>query len=158
MFQKFVKKCLFSFLEEFCIVPRFRLSCTFVYNFKGVEAEELLDYKGRAGILSIVWWNLRPVLCSVEKSKPYPYPSGDLQEASTTKEQPKTPRECSEQAGTFLCNMKRFARAHIKRAHANGVVLLKRRTTAFWCLLESPFLEPLLRTPSKNPSQNPSSH
>ena len=32
-----------------------------------VEAEGLLDYQGRAGIISIVRWNLRPVLFGVEK-------------------------------------------------------------------------------------------
>ena len=43
-------------------------------------------------------------------------------------------------------------------AHAIGVVLSKRRLfLPSRCLLESPFLEPLLRTPSKNASQNPSS-
>ena len=53
------------------------------------------------------------------------------------------------------------------RAHAKGVVLLKRRVfLPSKCLLESPFLEPLLRTllrtlpPSKThcktPSKNPS--
>ena len=40
------------------------------------------------------------------------------------------------------------------RAHANGVVLSRSRTSAF----EVPSRKPLLRTPSKNPSQNPSSH
>ena len=39
----------------------------FVYVFRGVETEELLDYQGRAGIISIVRWNLRPVTCSFEK-------------------------------------------------------------------------------------------
>ena len=29
---------------------------------KGVETEGLLDYQGRAGIISIVRWNLRPVI------------------------------------------------------------------------------------------------
>ena len=28
----------------------------------GVETEELLDYQGRVGIISIVRWNLRPVI------------------------------------------------------------------------------------------------
>ena len=32
-----------------------------------VEAEGLLDYEGRAGIISIVWWNLRPVIFGVEQ-------------------------------------------------------------------------------------------
>ena len=32
----------------------------------GVETEGLLDYRGRAGVISIVWWNLRPVIFGVE--------------------------------------------------------------------------------------------
>ena len=32
----------------------------------GVEAEGLLDYQGRAGIISIVRWNVRPVIFGVE--------------------------------------------------------------------------------------------
>ena len=38
------------------------------------------------------------------------------------------------------------------RAHAKGVVLLKRRVSAF----EMPSRKSLLRTPSKNPSRSPS--
>ena len=43
------------------------LACTpcvplFVHCLIRVEAEGLLDYKGRAGIISIVRWNLRPVI------------------------------------------------------------------------------------------------
>ena len=57
--------------RKFRIVPRSHplrpLVLYLVENFKGVEAEELLDYQGRAGIISIVRWNFRPVLCSVEK-------------------------------------------------------------------------------------------
>ena len=34
----------------------------------GVEAEGLLDYQGRAGIISIVQWNLRPVIFGAEKT------------------------------------------------------------------------------------------
>ena len=34
-----------------------------------VEAEGLLDYQGRAGIISIVRWNLRPVIFGVEKRR-----------------------------------------------------------------------------------------
>ena len=30
------------------------------------ETEELLDYQGRAGIVSIVRWNLRPVVLGVD--------------------------------------------------------------------------------------------
>ena len=33
---------------------------------KGVETEGLLDYQGRAGIIPIVQWNLRPVIFGVE--------------------------------------------------------------------------------------------
>ena len=32
----------------------------------GVETEGLLDYQGRAEIISIVQWNLRPVMFGVE--------------------------------------------------------------------------------------------
>ena len=34
-----------------------------------VEAEGLLDYQGRAGIISIVRWNLRPVIFGVDHSR-----------------------------------------------------------------------------------------
>ena len=40
----------------------------FVLCLIRVEREGLLDYQGRAGIISIVWWNLRPVIFGVEKS------------------------------------------------------------------------------------------
>ena len=33
-----------------------------------VETERLLDYQGRAGIMSIVRWNLRPVIFGVDQS------------------------------------------------------------------------------------------
>ena len=33
----------------------------------GVETEGLLDYQGPAGIISIVRWNLRPVIFGVDK-------------------------------------------------------------------------------------------
>ena len=33
-----------------------------------VETEGVLDYQGRAGIISIVRWSLRPVIFGVEKS------------------------------------------------------------------------------------------
>ena len=38
----------------------------FVLGLTGVETEGLLDYQGRAGIISIVRWNLRPVIFSVD--------------------------------------------------------------------------------------------
>ena len=34
----------------------------FVHCLIGVETERLLDYQGREGIISIVRWNLRPVI------------------------------------------------------------------------------------------------
>ena len=40
----------------------------FVLCVIGVETEERLDYQGRAGIISIVRWNLRPVIFGVDKS------------------------------------------------------------------------------------------
>ena len=47
------------------------LACTpfvplFVNCLIRVETEGLLDYQGRAGIISIVRWNLRPVIFGVE--------------------------------------------------------------------------------------------
>ena len=47
------------------------LACTpcvplFVHCLIRVETEGLLDYQGRAGIISIVRWNLRPVIFAVE--------------------------------------------------------------------------------------------
>ena len=54
--------------RKFRVVPRLHplrpLVLYFVY--KGVEAEGLLDYQGRAGIISIVRWNLRPVIFGVD--------------------------------------------------------------------------------------------
>ena len=38
----------------------------FVLCFIGMETEGLLDYQGRAGIISIVRWTLRPVIFGVE--------------------------------------------------------------------------------------------
>ena len=38
-----------------------------VLGFIGVETEGLLDYQGTAGIISIVRWNLRPVIFGVEQ-------------------------------------------------------------------------------------------
>ena len=48
------------------------LACTpcvplFVHHLLRVEAEGLLDYQGRAGIISIVRWNLRPVIFGVDE-------------------------------------------------------------------------------------------
>ena len=41
----------------------------FVLCLVRVETEGLLDYQGRAGIISIVRWNLRPVILGVEFSR-----------------------------------------------------------------------------------------
>ena len=41
----------------------------FVLCLLKVEREGLLDYQGRAGIISIVRWNLRPVIFGVESSR-----------------------------------------------------------------------------------------
>ena len=53
--------------RKFRAIPRLyplrSLVCTF---FKRLEAEGLLDYQGRAGIISIVRWNLRPVIFGVD--------------------------------------------------------------------------------------------
>ena len=50
----------------------------FVLCLIGVETEGLLDYQGRAGIVSIVRWNLRPVIFGVENWKNYKVPSPPL--------------------------------------------------------------------------------
>ena len=60
------------------------LACTpcvplFAHCLIRMEAEGLLDYKGRAGIISIVRWNLRPVIFGVEsgiRTSGYPRPPG----------------------------------------------------------------------------------
>ena len=52
--------------RKFRVVPRSAFPC-FVRCLIGVETEGLLDYQGRAGIISIVRWNLRPVIFGVEK-------------------------------------------------------------------------------------------
>ena len=41
----------------------------FVLCLIGVETEKFLDYQGRAGIISIVRWNPRPVRLGVERGK-----------------------------------------------------------------------------------------
>ena len=43
-------------------------SLCFLLCLIGVEAEGLLDYEERAGIISIVRWNLRPVIFGVDRS------------------------------------------------------------------------------------------
>ena len=43
------------------------VSPCFVLCLIGVETEGLLDYQGRAGIIPIVRWNLRPVIFGVER-------------------------------------------------------------------------------------------
>ena len=40
--------------------------CLYIVYLIRVEAEALLDYQGRAGIISIVRWNLRPVIFGVD--------------------------------------------------------------------------------------------
>ena len=59
------------------------LACTpcvplFVHCLIRVEAEGLLDYQGRAGIISIVRWNLRPVIFGVENFVIFLHFFGDL--------------------------------------------------------------------------------
>ena len=49
--------------KKFRVAPRSHpLRPLFVLCFLGVETEGLLDYQERAGIISIVQWNLRPVI------------------------------------------------------------------------------------------------
>ena len=40
--------------------------CLHDWTTRGLETESLLDFKGRAGITSIVRWNLRPVTFRVK--------------------------------------------------------------------------------------------
>ena len=56
--------------RKFRAVPRL-CPCVplFVHCLIRVEAEGLLDYQGRAGIISIVRWNLRPVIFGVDRLK-----------------------------------------------------------------------------------------
>ena len=63
----------------------------FVLCLLRVEREGLLDYRGRAGIISIVQWNLRPVIFGVDSRKPrngpeipqeFPLNSYELQQQS----------------------------------------------------------------------------
>ena len=50
-----------AYLSRTPCVPLFSTS------FNRVETEGLLDYQGRAGIISTVRWNLRPVIFGVEE-------------------------------------------------------------------------------------------
>ena len=56
--------------RKFRVVPRSHhlRSLVFVLCLIALETEGLLDNQGRAGIISIVRWNLRPVIFGVEKS------------------------------------------------------------------------------------------
>ena len=47
-------------------LPKTSVKKNFGLNFRSLEG--LLDYKGRAGIISIVRWNLRPVIFGADKS------------------------------------------------------------------------------------------
>ena len=47
-------------------LPPLEFPC-FVLRLIGVESEGLLDYQGRAGIISIVRWNLRLVIFGVTR-------------------------------------------------------------------------------------------
>ena len=49
-------------------IPCVPLFCTLFK--KGAETEGLLDYQGRAGIIAIVRWNLRPVIFGVDLCAP----------------------------------------------------------------------------------------
>ena len=55
--------------RKFRAVPRsypLRSLVCFVHSLIRAAAEGLLDYQGRAGIISIVQWNLRPVIFGVD--------------------------------------------------------------------------------------------
>ena len=45
---------------------------SFVLRWVGVETEGPLDYQRRAGIISIVRWNVRPIIFGVEKQSCFP--------------------------------------------------------------------------------------
>ena len=56
-----------SFASYLARTPCVTLFCV-LCSKKGVQTEGLLDYQGRAGIISIVRWNLRYVIFGVEVS------------------------------------------------------------------------------------------
>ena len=60
--------------RKFRAVPRLYPLRSLVLHFVsiGVETEGLLDYQRRAGIISIVRWNLRPVIFGAEISSAPP--------------------------------------------------------------------------------------
>ena len=104
------------------------LFCTL---FKGIETEGLSDYQGRAGIISIVRWNLRPVIFGVEKPI-----------TQTPKSTPPPPRSTSSATSTTSTPKPKLGRT------PKGAYSPRGRSRH---LLENP----LLRTPSENSSQNP---
>ena len=54
--------------RKFRAVPRsYPLRSLVLLCLIGVETEGLLDFQGRAGIISIVRWNLRPVIFGVDR-------------------------------------------------------------------------------------------
>ena len=57
----------------------------FVHCLVRVEAEGLLDYQGRAGIISIVRWNLRPVIVGVGPTHVFAQTSGTSQDCPAHK-------------------------------------------------------------------------
>ena len=94
----------------------------FVLCLIGVETEGLLDYQGRAGIMSIVRWNLRPVIFGVEV-RPVVPGKGRLRPLDDL---------------ILVCS---------GRVHAKGVVLCER---ACFCLLSAFYNSPPSKNPSKN--------
>ena len=52
------------------------VSLHFMLSLLGLETEGLLDFQGRAGITSIVRWNLRPVIFGVDFGLRYGNPMG----------------------------------------------------------------------------------
>ena len=44
-------------------------SSSFALCLRGVKTEGFLDYQGRAGIISIVWWNLCRVIVGVDMNR-----------------------------------------------------------------------------------------
>ena len=55
-----------SYLACTPCVPLFCTLFNIVLCLIGMETEGLVDYQGRAGIIAIVRWNLRPVIFGVD--------------------------------------------------------------------------------------------
>ena len=132
----------------------------FVHCLLRVEAEGLLDYQGRAGIISVVRWNLRPVIFGVDKGIP-PRENGK-KTPHTTQAHPQKLEglgSLPSLVGGILWRASHkeepptFDLHFLKRAHTKGSYSPKRvRFCLLSALVELPslFLEPLLRSLPRN--------